>query len=129
MRDKATLDTRTFLDAQTENVKVISVFHSPRNGLTTELELVADLTGKTVETTAVFRHFGYVKEDQLPKLGGLYAVLMVLIAISYWLNIHALYHARKAYLGHRNILSKSALTRCLPSSQLSCSPSANQHGF
>ena len=71
--------TRDFLDGLTTTASVLALFHSPKSGLTTAVELSADVSAAEVKTKVDFLHLGFVDDEGTRNMIVVYTFLFLLI--------------------------------------------------
>lgn len=78
-KQKTVVRTREFIGGLTMTASVLAMFHSPVTGLTTAVELSADVASPDVKTSVDFLHVGFVDESRTVMVVLSYTFLILLI--------------------------------------------------
>eukprot|EP00281_Chroomonas_sp_CCMP1168_P016014 CAMPEP_0206220982 /NCGR_PEP_ID=MMETSP0047_2-20121206/5167_1 /ASSEMBLY_ACC=CAM_ASM_000192 /TAXON_ID=195065 /ORGANISM="Chroomonas mesostigmatica_cf, Strain CCMP1168" /LENGTH=1725 /DNA_ID=CAMNT_0053643677 /DNA_START=282 /DNA_END=5460 /DNA_ORIENTATION=+ len=78
-RDGRVVDTRSFIDSQTESLDIYLVMFSPQHGMTTVLSITAEFAGtEVVDTTVKVEHYAVLEGDDL----AVYVTIQILTLVS-----------------------------------------------
>ena len=87
VRDGSILDTDRFIDAQSVECIILALFHLPETGLTSEVKVSIGIEMGSVEPEITYNHYGFVPANQKDKLVLYFAILCILLASIYILNL------------------------------------------